>query len=570
MHRYILSSVIILLMLCANSADYLQCSSKEKLTNLVHEFLRNRIEIAGFPPKLMVGEEPILASVMLPRFYERRSYRPAWISDNGPTFQVKSLINEIKEAEREGLRSEDYHLVKIESIMRETRRNQEKKTPFNPRILVDLELLLTDSFLIYGSHLLTGKVNPESIDAEWFANRREADMVQIIEVALNSNQVAESLKNLLPAQTGYKRLKSTLAQCSEILIKGGWNTIPEGPKIQKGDRGIRVFALRTRLVASKDLNFFEKSDEDVFDDRLEEAVRRFQRRHGLDIDGIVGALTLAAMNVPVEERVRQIELNMERWRWLPQDLGSKHILINIANFELDINENNKQVMTMRVVVGKQYRRTPVFSAKMTYLVLSPYWHIPPRLAIQDKLPLIRKDVSYLEKQKIRIFQGWGAETKEVDPTSIDWSQITAKNFNFRLRQDPGPLNALGGVKFMFPNRFNVYLHDTPSRELFGKTVRAFSSGCIRIENPIEQAVYLLQENSRWTKESILAAIDRGVEQTLLLKDPVPVHLLYWTTWAEEDGLIHFRDDIYGRDKRLDEALKENPPASLKENKEKIL
>lgn len=566
MCRYIFSSVIMVLLLWANLTDYLHCSSEEKLTNRIHEFLRNRIEAAGIPPKLAVGEESILASVMLPRFYERRSYRPAWINDNGPIFQVKSFINEIKDARHEGLRPEDYHLIKIESIMREIRRSQEKKTPFNPRMLVDLELLLTDSFLIYGSHLLTGKVNPESIDAEWFANRREADMVQIIEAALDSNQIAESLKNLLPAQTGYKRLKSALAQYRETLIKGGWNTIPEGSKIQKGDRGIRIIALRNRLIASKDLRFLEKSDEDVFDDKLEEAVRRFQRRHGLDIDGIVGTLTLAALNVPVEERELQIELNMERWRWLPQDLGSKHILVNIANFELDVNENNKQVMTMRVVVGKQYRRTPVFSANMTYLVLSPHWHIPPRLAIQDKLPLIRKDVSYLEKQKIRVFQGWGTETKEIDPTSIDWSQITAKNFNFRLCQDPGPLNALGRVKFMFPNRFNVYLHDTPSRELFGKTVRAFSSGCIRIEKPIELVVYHLQGDPRWTKESILAAIDRGIEQTLILKDPVPVHLLYWTAWAEEDGLIHFRDDIYGRDKQLDEALKERPPMSLKEDK----
>lgn len=563
MCRYILGFAIIFLPLWTSSADDLQYSSERILTDQIHEFLRNRIEAAGVPPKLAVSEELILASVMLPRFYERRAYRPAWNNDNGPVFQVKSLINEIKGAEQEGLRPEDYHLIEIESILNDVLKNQERDVALNPRRLVDLEFLLTDAFLIYGSHLLAGKVNPENIDVEWFANRREADLAQVLEVALDSNQVSESLKSLLPSQSGYQKLRSALSQYREISIKGGWSVLPGGPKIQKGDRSPRVIALRNRLIASKDLLFLEKSDEDVFDERVEEAVRRFQRRHGLDIDGIVGASTLAVLNVPAEERERQIELNMERWRWLPQDLGLKHVLVNIANFELDVTENDGQVMTMRVVVGKQYRRTPVFSSKMTHLVLSPYWHIPPRIAIQDKLPLVRKDISYLEKQKIRVFQGWGAETREIDPASIDWSQVTANNFDFRLRQDPGPLNALGRVKFMFPNRFNVYLHDTPSRELFGKTVRTFSSGCIRIEKPIELALYLFRDDSRWTKESILATIERGIEQTVILKDPVPVHLLYWTAWAEEDGTIHFRDDIYGRDKRLDEALRQRAPASSK-------
>jgi len=570
MRRYVLSSGILLMLLSVSSAKNPLCYSEVSLSKQVHEFLRNRIEAAGIPPKLSVGEDSIRASVMLPRFYERRSYRSAWINENGPTFQAKSLINKIKEAEHEGLRPEDYHLVKIESIMIEIGRIQKSKTPLNPRILVDIELLLTDSFLIYGSHLVSGKVNPESIDAEWFANRREADMVQVIEAALDSNQISESLKNLLPTHTVYKRLKSALAQYLETLTEGGWGTIPDGQKIQKGDRDNRVIALRHRLVVSKDLPILEKNDEDLFDVGLEEAVRRFQWRHGLDADGVVGNMTLAALNVPVEERVRQIELNMERWRWLPQDLGSKHIIVNIANFELDVKENQEQVMTMRVVVGKQYRTTPVFSAAMTYLVLSPYWHIPPTLAVQDKLPLIRKDVSYLEKQKIRVFQGWGAETKEVDPAVVDWSRITAKNFGFRLRQDPGPLNALGQVKFMFPNGFNVYLHDTPSKELFEKSIRAFSSGCIRIEKPIELAEYLLMGDPRWTKERILAAIAKGSEETIILRDPIPVHLLYWTAWADEDGLVHFRDDIYRRDKRLYEALKERPPAAFQDEQGKLL
>jgi len=216
-------------------------------------------------------------------------------------------------------------------------------------------------------------------------------------------------------------------------------------------------------------------------------------------------------------------------------------------------------MVMRVVVGTEYRRTPVFSDGMTYLVLCPYWHVPPNIAIQDKLPLIHKDPTYLTKQRIRVFQGWGADAEEIDPATIDWSKVTLENFVFRLRQDPGPWNALGRVKFMFPNKFNVYLHDTPSQELFGKATRTFSSGCIRIEKPIELAEYVMQGNPNWTRKTILAALETNIEQTVPLPEPIPVHLLYWTAWVDEEGSIQFRDDIYGRDKLLDKALREKPP-----------
>jgi murein L,D-transpeptidase YcbB/YkuD len=216
-------------------------------------------------------------------------------------------------------------------------------------------------------------------------------------------------------------------------------------------------------------------------------------------------------------------------------------------------------MGMKVIVGRGYRRTPVFSDKITYLVLNPFWHVPPGIAIKDKLPLIKKDPDYLLKQNMRLFQGWGAQTKEIDPKTIDWSTVNDKNFHYRLRQDPGPMNALGRVKFMFPNRFNVYLHDTPSRDLFGKTTRTFSSGCIRIEKPMEFAAYLLRDDPRWTHENILAALEKNEEATIQLRYPVPIHLLYWTVFVDGDGLVHFRNDIYGRDKRLNDALIKRAP-----------
>ncbi len=533
----------------------------ESLSDQVSERLRNRIEAAGIPPKITVGEELIYASVMLPRFYERRTYRPAWSNDNGPLPQVDSFIKVIHKADSEGLRPDDYHLAKIEVMLKEVRQNQEKKKPLSPFRLTDLDLLLTDAFLIYGSHLLAGRINPETIDPEWHAKRREADLSQVLEAALDSNQIEKALKDLLPPQAGYKKLRNALARYQGIATKGGWPMVPNGPKMQEGDRDERVAALCRRFIAAGDFDRELHTNEDLFDDALEQALYRFQKRHGLDVDGVVGPATLAALNIPVEKRIRQIELNMERWRWLPQNLGKRYVLVNIANFELDVVENNQPVIVMLAVVGRPYRRTPVFSDKMTYLVLNPYWHVPPSIAIKDKLPLIRKDPDYLAKQNIKVFQGWGTEMKEIDPRTIDWSQVTAKNFKYRLRQEPGSMNALGQVKFMFPNKFDVYLHDTPSQELFAKTMRAFSSGCIRIQNPIELAEYVLQGNPKWTRENILSAIDKPVEQTVRLPEPIAVHLLYWTAWADEDGSIQFRNDIYGRDKRLCDALCKKPPTS---------
>jgi murein L,D-transpeptidase YcbB/YkuD len=313
-----------------------------------------------------------------------------------------------------------------------------------------------------------------------------------------------------------------------------------------------------------DLRNDSPADLDLFDETVEDGVRRFQERHGLEVDGVVGRRTFAAFNEPLESRIRRIELNLERWRWLPQELGQRHILVNIAGFDLVVYEDQHQVDSMKVVVGRTYRRTPVFSDLVTYLVFNPSWQVPPTLASQDILPKIRKDPAYLTLEKFEVLRGWGADTEIVDPSTVDWHSISIKESRLRFRQRPGPNNALGQVKFMFPNKFNVYLHGTPTRELFEKAERTYSSDCIRLESPIALAEYLLEESPDWSIDRILETISKGVEQTVRLPQKVSIHILCWTAWADEDGTIHFRNDIYGRDKLLDQALRKKRTVSRRE------
>jgi len=538
---------------------YCAVTFAQGLADQAQEHLRGRIEGAGVPPRMIIRDDLIFSSIVLPQFYEQRAYMPAWSSDRGLLVsQVDALVKAIKNAYLEGLTPADYHLARIEATLQEIRANHAVQKPYDSQRLADIDLLLTDAFLIYASHLLAGRVNPETIDALWTASRREADLSQILQQALDNNTIERALKNLLPLHAGYARLREKLALYRFVEAEGGWSTIPGGPVLRKGDSDGRVVLLRKRLADVGDLQPTAVIDETYFDEELEQALHIFQKRHGLTADGVVGQATLAALNIPVEERVRQILVNMERWRWLPQDLGRRYIIANIANFELEVVENNKEVLSILIIVGKPYRRTPVFSDRMTYLVLNPQWHVPRTIAVKDILPMIKKNSGYLAKNNMTLLRAGSSEA--VDPAAVDWSRVTEINFSYTLRQASGPDNALGRIKFMFPNKYNVYIHDTPAKELFKKTERGFSSGCIRIERPIDLAEYVLNGDPTWTRKKIVEAINTGKEQTVSLREPIPVHILYWTAWADDTGAIQFRNDIYDRDPVLHAELFEKPPA----------
>ena len=527
---------------------------------LVAERIRTRIEAAGVVTDLRAGGEPVYASEALPGFYVRRLYRPAWENKRGPTRLVNDLVSALRRTDLEGLRPEDYHLVAIETLLAKVRTDMRSGGKIVPDRWAELDLLLTDAFLVYGSHLLAGRVNPETLQPEWVANRRVTDFAAALERALAAGDIAGALATLEPPQQGFRQLREALVYHRAIVAKGGWPTIPDGSTLKRGDYGPQVGALRERLRLGGDLGAAVWKDGDLFDETLEQALKQFQLRNGLTADGVSDAATRAELNVSAERRVEQLELNLERWRWLPQDLGRRHIIVNIAAFELEVEEEGKVVLPMRVMVGLPYHHTPVFSDTIRYLVLNPSWHVPRDIAVEDLLPHMKRDPSYLARLNMQVFKGWGPDAREIDPDTVDWSAITPDDFPFRLCQNPGPINALGRVKFMFPNKFNVYLHDTPSRPLFEETQRDFSHGCIRIQQPIELAVYLLRQNPRWNRDTFLRELDEAVDRSVPLPEPIPIHLLYWTAWADEDRTIQFRRDIYNQDAPLLAALRAVSPA----------
>jgi murein L,D-transpeptidase YcbB/YkuD len=367
---------------------------------------------------------------------------------------------------------------------------------------------------------------------------------------------------LAPGSSLYVQLRDYLALYRQLAAEGGWPQIPAGRTVRPDEEDWRIPWLRRHLARVGDLDESLVTGAPILDPETAAALRRFQGRHGLTGDGVFGPQTLAELNVSVEERIRQIEINMERSRWLSGDPGDHYLMVNIADFTLTVVEKGEAVLSMAVVVGTPFRRTPVFSTRLSYLIFSPSWNVPVSILRKDKLPLIKSDIKYLAAHHYQIVAWKDFPNRLLDPESLDWEGITADNFPGLLRQEPGPWNALGRVKFMLPDSFNIYLHDSPDRHLFERKTRIFSSGCIRIERPFDLAAYLLRNREDWDEKRIRQAMASGKPQRVDLREHLPVHILYRTAWVDGQGRLQFRRDVYGRDKDLYVAL-EGVPAPAK-------
>jgi len=499
--------------------------------------IRDSLQRLGRETRLEIDGQAVRDYPLIQDFYRARNYAPAWTSAQSRA----QLIAAVQASPSVGLRPEDYHLSQLEAS-----RSRDGEAP-----AASEDILYTDALLRLASHHLHGKLDPADYLPEIDLDSTElgGDPIAVLRQTIETGEIPALLRRLTPTAPLYQSLQQGLARYQGIEARGGWATIAPGPTLHPGERSQRIAQLRTRLLASGELRG-ATSDEELFDDALEAAVRHFQRRHQLAVDGVVGKKTLAALNVSASQRVDQIRVNLERARWLLHDLPATYVLVDIAGFEVRFFRDHRLILQSRAVVGRPYRRTPVFRAAISYLEFNPTWTVPPTILSNDVLPEIRKDPGYLAKRNMRVltFQG-----QEVDPASVDWSRFSGKNLPYMIRQDPGPDNALGRVKFMFPNRHMVYLHDTPARNLFERTERAFSSGCIRVEKA-EQLAELLLGPQGWSRDDVAAAFAEKKTRKVELATAVPVLLYYWTVAVGENGELLFKVDLYDRDRRVLEGL----------------
>jgi murein L,D-transpeptidase YcbB/YkuD len=561
-------------------------------TAQVSQVTRQKIRGSKYAPKILIQTKNIKAYKTLPKLYEERNYVPLWIDNDGPSSQAYEMIEIIRNSDNEALDPDYYNISEIESILKRIEQDRNSGDSYDALDLAELELLLSNSFLTYTHDLHYGRVRAEQINLELLSGERPVNLSKLLVTAVETDQVQETLEGLLPKYPMYAMLRISLKEYREIAAKGGWQPVAYGNKFKKGARGQRVLALSKRLKVTGELDSSIPGSE-VFDDSLDQAVRKYQQRNGLYVDGVVGISTIEALNVPVEERISQIELTMERWRLLPQYLGNRYILVNIANYHLYGIENNNDTINMRIVVGKPQWNTPMFSEEMTHLIINPYWNIPPSIFKDDIAPKIMEDSEYMSKQNMDAM-GLKAPEKivveeaevvkvvvNVEATEVtdgdntgetELSEVEIQNKKaqeeyiskvlsgkYRLRQNPGPGNPLGRIKFLFPNKHSVYLHDTPNRGFFKKAQRNFSHGCIRVEKPLELAEFVLSSNPSWTQNTIQSSINKMKTKTVHLDESITVYILYFTTWVDNEGTVNFHKDIYGLDKTLYNALRTTRP-----------
>ncbi|CAA7617125.1 conserved hypothetical protein [Candidatus Terasakiella magnetica] len=404
--------------------------------------------------------------------------------------------------------------------------------------------------LRFGRDLAVGAVQPlRAYGGSGTEFRAEFDGPRFLKSLADGTPLAEQANALTPHFAGYLRLKEVLAQTRAQVRAGGWPAIADGPKIQPGESDDRVVALRRRLIATGELAATLAEGREM-DAPVVEAVKRFQARHGLDPDGTIGAKTLATLNIPAEARARQIAVNMERWRWMTRNPGRNHIAVNIPAYQLDVVEDGAIVMSMRVVTGDVKHPTPSMNTTLNSLVLNPAWSVPSSIANKEILPKLRRDPHYLSTSNLKI-TAYPEDSPEAAGDGIDWNGI-GKKFPYRLRQPPGPDNALGQLKFNLKDSDDIYMHDTPNRKVFGRSYRALSHGCVRLERPVDLGELLLGE--RWSNRLGDDLSRNRATRTYMLERTIPVYLLYWTAWSDDEGRIHFRDDIYGHDHRLAPVL----------------
>ncbi len=481
-------------------------------------------------------------------FYLARVYRPAWAG----AAQVAALLAAVEASREHGLDPADFALERLRQVV------DADPATLSPAQRAEREVTLSDSLARLLRQLRYGKLDPRLLYREWNFAPQPGPSLRAgeLEAVLAAPGLEAAIADHAPALPLYRLLQQAYAQYRAQAALGDWPPVPAGPTLHPGERDRRVVALRARLQAGGERGL-ETADPAYFDPLLAEAVRRFQRAHGLEADALVGRQTMAALGVGPARRADQIRANLERLRWVAQDLQGDHLRLDIAAQTAELVLDGQRAWSSRVVVGRPSRKTPLLRDRVQHLVLNPKWVVPPTILKQDVIPAMVRDPGYLAAHRMRVVDGKG---QAVDPAAIDWAAAPRDGFPYRIVQESGADGALGRIKFALTNPYTIFMHDTNAPELFGRSVRAFSSGCLRLEKPLELALLLLDDPQRWSAETLVAELDRGATRTIAVGREIPVLLLYFTAGLDETGGVQLRQDIYSYDEEIIAALTERRSA----------
>jgi L,D-transpeptidase YcbB len=518
---------------------------KKDLQRDLGHIVKNYIDTVNLDNYFREKPEREFLQTEIKKFYEKIDYQLAWNSTDGPLSISGELTGILGQVYKVGLNPEDYD---VENIIKSQRTLfQHGGIASSLRGLLELDVHMTTRYLLLGYHMNRGRIDPVEILEAWYVEAEKIPISEILYQGVADGNLSEALNKLEPQDEGYVQLKEYFLKYYNLLqsnvddIQLSQDLINIAPD----DTSRNIVHLKKKLMMLGDLKE-ERNPTNEFNDVLQKALTHFQERHGLEATGIVDNATLNELQVPIRDRLQIININLERIKWFPE-FEERYIVVNVPEFKMKLYDNGKKELEMKAIVGREVNPTPVMTEEMTYIVFNPTWTVPTSITTEELLPKIQEDVSYLKRNNYSVYDGWGSNANKLDPEDIDFEDYTEEDFPYVIVQEPGPNNALGQVQFMMPNNLAIYLHDTPAGHLFDREERAFSHGCVRLERPLELADYLLQERQGWDRSDMDQALAQDDPVNVTLPEEWPVHLIYQTAWVDENGLLNFREDVYGLD-----------------------